>query len=194
MEKNDTILKYLSGLLEEKEKADFEKRLASDSALKSEFKRISDQLNVLRVTPELEEEYFADLEQKVREASSHSYKHLSHGFSLALGTLFSVLIIFAVVNFVFNKTGDNINSVKLSSEIKIESNELAYDYSIDDLENLGITADDYLSAGISEISENDLISYFNETDFGDISDYFFVENTTSENLSEMINKLKNIKY
>ncbi len=194
MEKNDTILKYLSGLLEEKEKADFEKRLASDSALKSEFKRISDQLNELRVTPELEEEYFADLEQKVREASSHSSKHLSHGFSLALGTLFSVLIIFAVVNFVFNKTGDNINSVKLSSEIKIESNELAYDYSIDDLENLGITADDYLSAGISEISENDLISYFNETDFGDISDYFFVENTTSENLSEMINKLKNIKY
>ncbi len=194
MEKNDTILKYLSGLLEEKEKADFEKRLASDSALKSEFKRISDQLNVLRVTPELEEEYFADLEQKVREASAHSSKHLSHGFSLALGTLFSVLIIFAVVNFVFNKTGDNINSVKLSSEIKIESNELAYDYSIDDLENLGITADDYLSAGISEISENDLISYFNETDFGDISDYFFVENTTSENLSEMINKLKNIKY
>ena len=194
MKNNDTILKYLSGLLDEKGKSDFEKELTENPELKNEYDRISKKLDNLKITPEIDNAYFANLEQKVKSKSTGKSKTHNLGFSLGLGAVFSLLFIIAIFNFVFNKSDNKVGAGKITSTLVLNSDELADKFSIDDLENIGITADDYFSAGFSELSENDLISFLSDTDFGDISDDLFTDVSTSDNFTEMINELKNIKY
>ncbi len=194
MKNIDTILKYLSGLLDEKGKSDFEKELTENPELKNEYDRISKKLDDLKITPEIDNAYFANLEQKVKSKSTEKSKTHNLGFSLGLGAVFSLLFIIAIFNFVFNKSDNKVGAGKITSTLVLNSDELADKFSIDDLENIGITADDYFSAGFSELSENDLISFLSDTDFGDISDDLFTDVSTSDNFTEMINELKNIKY
>ncbi len=194
MKNIDTILKYLSGLLDEKGKSDFEKELTENPELKNEYDRISKNLDDLKITPEIDNAYFANLEQKVKSKSTEKSKTHNLGFSLGLGAVFSLLFIIAIFNFVFNKSDNKVGAGKITSTLVLNSDELADKFSIDDLENIGITADDYFSAGFSELSENDLISFLSDTDFGDISDDLFTDVSTSDNFTEMINELKNIKY
>ena len=194
MENNDTILKYLSGLLDEKEKSDFEKELTGNPELKNEFERISKSLDELKTTPEVDNAYFANLEQKVRNKSTGKLRTHNLGFSFGLGAVFSILFIIAVYNFIFDKSGNNVNSNKITSTIVLSSDDLADSYSIDDLESLGITADDYFSAGFSGLSENDIISFLDNTAFDDISESLFSDISKSDNFSEMLNELKNLKY
>ncbi len=194
MKNNDTILKYLSGLLDEKGKSDFEKELTENPELKNEYDRISKNLDDLKITPEIDNAYFANLEQKVKSKSTGKSKTHNLGFSLGLGAVFSLLFIIAIFNFVFDKSDNKVGAGKITSTLVLNSDELADKFSIDDLENIGITADDYFSAGFSELSENDLISFLSDTDFGDISDDLFTDVSTSDNFTEMINELKNIKY
>ncbi len=194
MKNNDTILKYLSGLLDEKEKSDFEKELTENPELKNEYDRISKNLDDLKITPEIDNAYFANLEQKVKNKSTGKSKTHNLGFSLGLGAVFSLLFIIAIFNFVFNKSDNEVGAGKITSTLVLNSDELADKFSIDDLENIGITADDYFSAGFSELSENDLISFLSDTDFDNISDDLFTDISTSDNFTEMINELKNIKY
>ncbi len=194
MKNNDTILKYLSGLLDEKEKSDFEKELTENPELKNEYDRISKNLDDLKITPVIDNAYFANLEQKVKSKSTGKSKTHSFGFSLGIGAVFSILFIIAIYNFIFDKSGNKRYIDKNTPTIVLSSNDLADSYSIDDLENIGITADDYFSAGFSELSENDLISFLSDTDFGDISDDLFTDVSTIDNFTEMINELKNIKY
>lgn len=194
MKNNDTILKYLSGLLDEREKANFEKELVENSDLKKEFERISKELDDLKITPEVDNVYFANLEQKVKSKSTGKSKTHNLGFSLGLGAVFSILFIIAVYNFIFDKSGNNVNSDKITSTIVLSSDDLADSYSIDDLENLGISTDDYFSAGLSELSDKDIISFLDNTTFDDISESLFSDISKNDNFSEMIDELKNLKY
>ncbi len=193
MEKRELILKYLSGLLGKEEKIKFERELESDADLKNEFQKISEELNGLKFTPATDSEYFSNLEQKVKaRVEKRGLRHKTN-FAFGFGLVFSILIIFSVFEIFDGSKGTQPNQNKIVNSFSINSDEIVGNYSLNDLESLGITTDDYFSAGLSDVSVDDIINFLQTNDLN-ASDYLSSLNLSENSLNEIMENLKNKEY
>lgn len=143
MKNKDTIMKYLSELMTESERTQFEKRLKNDPELKSEFEKVQSNLSMLVKNSEIEDEsnYFVNLVPKVRERMQAKQRKKSAVLVPALAFAISILIIFFLqfpgIN---NQSGFDITvsneelSVIVSDADSLNANELFTTNFIDDYE------------------------------------------------------------
>lgn len=155
MKRNDEILKYLSDLMNDKEKAEFEKEVSLSDDLRMEVENYKSILGQLKLNADIKEDspYFQNLLPRVREKlGKGKIKRLMPRAAYLVPTLTAVaLIIINIGKFTPEKTqvknNSNINNIVQSTEIKTaekgELQELNSDYSV--LANL-----EYIDAAKSE--------------------------------------------
>jgi hypothetical protein len=143
MKNKDTIMKYLSELMTESERTQFEKRLKNDPELKSEFEKVQSNLSMLVKNSEIEDEsnYFVNLVPKVRERMQAKQRKKSAVLVPALAFAISILIIFFLqFPAINNQSGFDITvsneelSVIVSDADSLNANELFTTNFIDDYE------------------------------------------------------------
>jgi hypothetical protein len=143
MKNKDTIMKYLSELMTESERTQFEKRLKNDPELKSEFEKVQSTLSMLVKNSEIEDEsnYFVNLVPKVRERMQAKQRKKSAVLVPALAFAISILIIFFLqFPAINNQSGFDITvsneelSVIVSDADSLNANELFTTNFIDDYE------------------------------------------------------------
>jgi len=105
---SERILRYLSELMGEKEKSEFEKELQTDSVLADELNRLKSQLGNLSVENiNVDERYFSSLLPKVRSRMEKPAKtKLLPRLAFGLPTL----LVMIIVSVVFLKSGLNSNN------------------------------------------------------------------------------------
>ena len=105
---SERILRYLSELMGEKEKSEFEKELQTDSVLADELNRLKSQLGNLSVENiNVDERYFSSLLPKVRSRMEKPAKTKLLP-RLAFGV--PTLLVMIIVSVVFLKSGLNSNN------------------------------------------------------------------------------------
>ena len=196
MIKNERILKYLSGMLTEEELAVFNEELKNNANLRSEMERINSELDSLKFTPEIDENYFAELERKLKrkDYSKVNVKNIRYALSLSVA---AIVVFFFVLMGTANKNNEaGLNAIidqnRIVSNLSIDV--ISENYSISDLENLGVTVDDYLSESIFSIDDNTLITFINSDEFGDIDDLLSTVSLSDESFNSIITSLKNKNY
>ena len=105
---SERILRYLSELMDEKEKSEFEKELQADSSLTDEFNQIKSKLeNLSPANIDVDERYFSSLIPKVRSRIEKPARtKLLPRLAFGLPTL----VVMIIVSMVFFKSGSNSNN------------------------------------------------------------------------------------
>ncbi len=106
----ELFLKYLSGLLTEKEQQEFEKYLDDNLQTQKQFNEFKNRLNSLKYKPEVNEQYFNALVPKVKSQLNKSGKKYFPKFA------YIVPVILLLVYFVFNYVNKITNNNKLEKE------------------------------------------------------------------------------
>ncbi|HET55306.1 MAG TPA: hypothetical protein ENN33_08825 [Ignavibacteria bacterium] len=93
MKNKDIILKYLSEMLSDEEKSQFELRLKSDISLKEDYHKIIAKLNLLNEQNQIEDDsnYFSTIIPRVREKVES--KSESKIFKIAPGIAFGIVVL-----------------------------------------------------------------------------------------------------
>jgi hypothetical protein len=97
---DDIILKYLSDILDDKERSDFESELGKNSVLKDRFEVVSKNLEDLKqLTPvDSDTSYFSNLLPKVRKRMDAEPKRLISGnIQKALGLGVAMVLVMIIV-------------------------------------------------------------------------------------------------
>lgn len=96
MKNKNEILKYLSGLMSDSERAIFEKRLDSDRELQKEFESLKFKLDTLKETTEIESDtgYFNNLLPRSLEKISYKREKKSKYLITAFSFVVTILLIF----------------------------------------------------------------------------------------------------
>lgn len=96
MKNKNEILKYLSGLMSDSERAIFEKRLDSDRELQKEFESLKFKLDTLKETTEIESDtgYFNNLLPRSLEKISYKREKKSKYLIPAFSFVVTILLIF----------------------------------------------------------------------------------------------------
>lgn len=91
MKNKDIILKYLSDMLSDEEKSQFELRLKSDISLKEDYHKIIAKLNLLNEQNQIEDDsnYFSTIIPRVREKVESKFE--SKIFKIAPGIAFGIV-------------------------------------------------------------------------------------------------------
>jgi hypothetical protein len=196
MTENEKILKYLSGMLTEKELADFNEELNSNANLRSELEKINSELESIKFIPEVDEDYFTELVRKSKTKRKSRVSVQNIRYALSLGVAAVIVFFFALTGKV-NKNSDVrlndiLNQNKIVNDISVDA--ISENYSISDLENLNVSVDDYLSESISSVDDNTLISYISSDEIGDVEDLISTVSLTDENFNSIITSLKSKNY
>lgn len=184
----ELILKYLSGLLNDSEKIEFEKRLESDPGLKKEFMSIYGKLEGLQQFSDVEvdQTYFNNLQVKVRSRMENSSR-----INWVPRISFALSLVLVAYIFLFTGKSNNQFVVNLEKELSGDSNYTAlldkyFDNPVEeevlylsiansdtkafDLENNEIQADeDYLKYNIlNEINSSEIDEYLGDEDLSNL--------------------------
>lgn len=196
---DDIILKYLSDLLDENERNNFESELEKNSVLKNRFEAVSKNLeDIKQLTPkDSDSGYFAHLLPKVRERmDTRSGKMISGSVQKALGFGLAVVLVMIIVlqngdeSYDFNLESvtsllESTNSAELNEfiEIRYSDIELYYLISEIDLENYSNAINEQLAINSDEFYDYTEYSYLGLDGISDIS-----ESEESEIYSSLIDK------
>lgn len=186
MKNKDTILKYLSDLMQDDEKIQFEERLKTDSKLKEEFDRVQASLNELSSTSNLQDDssYFNNLVPKIHDRMESKKRKRNIILAPAISVAVTVLIIFFLQFpksseqnlFNLNISSDDLSTIVTDSDSFdvgdfIGSNfieDYAY-YNSSGADDLSSYLDDSF---ISEVNPEDIDTYYDNeqiTNYGDFS-------------------------
>ncbi|PKL82334.1 MAG: hypothetical protein CVV24_10610 [Ignavibacteriae bacterium HGW-Ignavibacteriae-3] len=102
MKKNEErILKYLSDLMSDSERNQFEKELALSEDLKNELNDVNSGINSLRFTepPEADERYFAGILPRVREKLAKEKKRAFRKYAFYFAPSAAAILIFSLILF-----------------------------------------------------------------------------------------------
>lgn len=196
---DEIILKYLSDLLDENERSNFESELEKNSVLKNRFEAVSKNLeDIKQLTPkDSDSGYFANLLPKVRERmDTRSGKMISGSVQKALGFGLAVVLIMIIVlqngdeSYDFNLESvtsllESTNSAELNEfiEIRYSDIELYFLISEIDLENYSNAINEQLAINSDEFYDYTEYSYLGLDGISDIS-----ESEESEIYSSLIDK------
>ncbi len=197
MKNNETILKYLSGLMDETEKTRFEKELENSSVLYDEYAKIKQHLGNLKNAGEakVNSSYFNNLLPNVRERIERKkkYRYLRRTV-YAVPALAALLVMFLMYS--PNKNGDvSITDMVNDIVTKVDQNEVAGRYM--NLNNDFSDYDLYQPANPFEVEipsgwEKSAESYYlsNQVRYND--DYNLLENLSDKELEQVYNDLSKI--
>lgn len=152
----DTILKYISDLMEHDERIQFEKRLQVDSELKAEFESVKAKLNKFSndADIELDSSYFNNIVPNVRKkldsSTSKGLTRFAPAFSFGIASLLIFLLSLPQI-------GDNSEF-----NFSLKSDEISSMIS----ETNDTILTDYLETGL--VNQYDYYSYQSTTEFPDI--------------------------
>lgn len=196
---SERILRYLSELMDEKEKSEFEKELLADSVLSDEFNRLKSKLEKLSVgNVEADERYFSSLIPKVRTRIDKPAKtKLLPRLAFGLPTL----VVMIIVSVVFLKSGSNSNNGNSDIVNEIIENiddEIVSSKYISDLD-LDVNT---TYKTLNEKSENGEIIYDEQTknkilaiyDYPLSDELLSVQNLTKEDLTSIYSKIEPKNY
>ena len=201
---DDKILMYLSELLDDKEKIEFEEELKNDKALLHRYNALKNDIDNFTVGDDkrkLNENYFNSLLPKVRARLDEKYSRkikpsIIYAFSSVAAVILLVLLLnpgSSKVDFSINKYEEEISSLISNSESNIDE-VLAgnYNYDYDDI-NIEEISEGYYSEYIDEITINYNSSNAYQTI--DINDsYNLIDDLEDEELNNIISELKEIKF
>lgn len=126
----DMMLKYLSGLLEGKEKSDFEKMLETSSQARDEFNTLKNRLAGMKDVYEssVDESYFNGLLPRMREKLDKSPRQF---FSGKLAYIIPVAVVILIMTLFIPRSGNDSRNLDLSDIVYqmvagSDSTELSY--------------------------------------------------------------------
>jgi hypothetical protein len=196
---DEDILKYLSGLLNEEEKTDFENKLAVDSSFKERYNKIKDKVDEFSLVREIDfnETYFNNLLPIVHEKLiKHKKVKLIREYALIIPTV--VVVLFVTIISIINRNGEIDLPKSLATEVinNIDDDELAdnliKDYSFESVLNMSPANGEfeiYIPDNVN-LSLNSISQY---VDFSKI-DYTQVENISGSELEKLYNNLSAITF
>ncbi len=195
----ELILKYLSGLLSDKEKSDFENRLKTDPEFSREYEKITGGLESLKYdsTAETNEKYFINLiprfhSKKERKAKWNYFPQISFALTLFIALYFLIFYGYSNNLLNFNFDFSQLSDTSLSTEINEYFNnpideEFLYLYSIESNE-------DTLNTIGFDLQESDIESIeFSIYSFPSVDDYEFLNQMDEEDFTELKETLEQIK-
>ena len=184
---DDIILKYLSDLLDENERSDFESELEKNSELKIRFEAVSKNLqDIKQLTPkDSDTGYFANLVPKVRERmDTRSGKLISGPVKKAFGFGLAVVLVMIFVlqngegNYDFNfesftSTLEGADNEELNEFVELRFSDIElYDLISEiDLENYSDAVNEQLAINKDEFYDYTEYSYFGIDGITDISEF-----------------------
>jgi hypothetical protein len=191
----EIFLKYLSDLLTENEKREFEKYLMSNPKTQQQFNEYQNKLNSLIYKPEVDERYFNAVLPKVKLQLNKSGN--KYYLKFAYGIPILILLIYIGFNLI-NKTKMNFNENKelnltLFTDSEELANELFTDFYMTETisladDNLAVIAQEEYEKSLSE--ENIILvsddNIFENSIFNDYSEYL-----TEQELNSIFLKLEN---
>lgn len=156
----EIFLKYLSGLLTEKEKQDFEKYLKDNLLVQKQFEEVKNKLNSLNYKPEVNEHYFNALLPKVKSEIDKSKKIYFPKFA------YIIPVILLLVYFIYNSAS------KTSPNNQLEKKQITYALQNDNSELINELFNDYYLNEKISISDDSLaIIAQQEMDYSYFEDY-----------------------
>ena len=162
---NDTIIKYISDLMDEEEKKRFEEKLSSDGELKKEFDKIKSSLDEINALSDVsaDAQYFPNLIPQIhwKLETKAKKKYFQWAPALALGITVSLIFILNFPTFINNMNNNFEFSSKEISAILSDSDDS--------------TLTDFLDGGL--VGDYNYYSYENSNDFLDI---YFDDSILSE--------------
>ena len=196
---SERILRYLSDLMDEKEKTEFEKELQANSVLAAEMSQLKSKLENLSVgNVEADERYFSSLIPKVRGRMAKPAKtKLLPRLAFGLPTL----VVMIIVSVVFLKSGSNSNNGNSDIVNEIIENiddEIVSSKYISDLD-LDVNT---TYKTLNEKSENGEIVYDEQTknkilaiyDYPLSDELLSVQSLTKEDLTSIYSKIEPKNY
>ncbi len=190
MKNREKILKYISDLMDEAEKSAFENELKNNSELKSEYEKIISSLRNFKTEAEVRNDYFNQLEIKVRE-KVFSKRTTKKKFLLpALASAFALVILFVL--FIPKQNSDNtLNTLQLTAN----DENIVYDYlenNFDELEFTDFSLDNYFTNTAKNLSEDELIDFI-DSEFSYLGDEDLIDEFvfTVGNQTDYLNNFEN---
>lgn len=201
---DDKIFKYLSELLDDKEKIEFERELKNDKALFHRYNALKNNIDNFADGDDkrkLNENYFNSLVPKVRARLDEKYsRRIKPSIIYAFSSVAAVILLVFLLNpgsskvdFSFNEYEDEISSIISNSESNFDE-VLAgnYNYDYGDI-NIDEISEGYYSEYIDELTLNYNESHAYQTI--DINDsYELIDNLEDEEVNKIISELKEIKF
>ena len=177
----ELFLKYLSGLLTEKERQEFEKYLDDNLQTQKQFNEFKNRLNSLKYEPEVNEQYFNALVPKVKSQLNKSGKKYFPKFA------YIVPVILLLVYFVFNYVN------KITNNNKLEKEQITLTLLDDNSELINELFDDFytnekislMDDSLAIVAQQELESSFYEDDIIDSGDDI-IENSIFSDYSEYL--------
>jgi hypothetical protein len=204
MNNNDKILKYLSDLMDEEEKYEFEKELKSSPELKTEYGKIKNSLDFLKSSQpkHSDQRYFNSLLPSIRSRIDERRKKFQFKPSIAFG-LSIVIAVFTVVLLEMNEPSQSnlfYSYLSEAAEEMVESGSYS-DYESYIIQNY---YSENLYNGQDEITELLENEYVNEIvssgalnrdiqELPYINDYSFMENLEEAEFESIYKSLSNTK-
>lgn len=191
----EEILKYLSDLLTDEERKEFEKRLETDAELKNEYETLANKLQTLKqnAEPETNEIYFRNLQPSIRaKRNKRSMWKYVPQISFAITAVIVIYLFgfsssiekkessFALDTAIISNLGDEIGDYFATP---LEE-EFLYLYSISDSEESSIE-DILLLNGETHINELDAY------EIPVIDDYEFLENISESEFEALLAEIDN---
>jgi len=128
MKKNDEILKYLSGMMNDTEKSDFENKMSASADLQNDFAKLNNKLAEICSLKDIKEDspYFQNLLPRVRQKiEKRAIRKLYPQFAYLLPTAAAVfLILFNTVKYAPSHASvNNINNTQTSAEVNASASD-----------------------------------------------------------------------
>lgn len=186
MNNKDTILKYLSDLMDDKEKNQFEEKLKSDNDLRQEFERVQNNLEQFSISSEHDSDsaYFNNLVPKVRARMESKKKKrnlvLAPVISLGVTLVLIFMLQFPSTNqqslFELDISNADLSEiVSQSDSFDVENllgTNFVEDYAYYNSDKSGSDLDLYLDDSvISDVELDDVNSYYSNDQITDYDDF-----------------------
>jgi hypothetical protein len=190
----ERILKYLSDLMNEAEKSEFERELSTNEMLRAEYEKIKNGLNELKFVPKTDETYFRNLPVNIRERISRKKKKKYYRTFVATAA-FTVLILFFILP-QNNKDNSELLQTNFDFTYNIDqiNEEIYSNTSLDEIAE-GFSLDRYLSNLSKNVSPEEVEEYLDEEYAGIPADLILENLQISDTEIERIyNELKKEKF